>query len=193
MELFYTPRSHFSRKVRLLLDGWGVLVELRDVGNVAGAEAGPFGPNPLMKVPTLVDGSTVVFDSDHIAAYLTRKCDPDDRYGVLTNDPELLNLRAVTNGIMAAEVELLLARRTGIRTEGLVRFTKIERAIGAGLDWLERHAALYPSAPSYEGFHLVSLWDHLVLYELVELPYERLRRIVARLSESELVARSAPH
>jgi glutathione S-transferase len=192
MELFYTPRSHFSRKVRLLLDGWGVSVELRDVGNVAGADAGAFGPNPLMKVPTLVDDSIVVFDSDHIAAYLTRKCDPGDRYGVLTDDADLLNLRAVTNGIMAAEVELLLARRTGIETRGLARFEKIEQAIRTGLEWLERHAALYPSTPSYAGFHLVSLWDHLALYDLVELPYERLRELVARLSESELVARSAP-
>jgi glutathione S-transferase len=192
MELFYTPRSHFSRKVRLLLDGWGVSVELRDVGNVAGADAGAFGPNPLMKVPTLVDDSIVVFDSDHIAAYLTRKCDPGDRYGVLTDDADLLNLRAVTNGIMAAEVELLLARRTGIETRGLARFEKIEQAIRTGLEWLERHAALYPSIPSYAGFHLVSLWDHLALYDLVELPYERLRELVARLSESELVARSAP-
>ena len=192
MELFYTPRSHFSRKVRLLLDGWGVSIALRDVGNVADAEPGPFGPNPLMKVPTLVDGSTVVFDSDHIAAYLTRKVDPADRYGVLTDDPGLLNLRAVANGIMAAEVELLLARRTGIATDGLVRFEKIRSSILAGMEWLERHASLYPVGPSYAGFHLVAVWDHLALYGVVDLEHERLRELVARLSESELVARSAP-
>lgn len=192
MELFYTPRSHFSRKVRLLLDGWGVSIALRDVGNVADAEPGPFGPNPLMKVPTLVDGSTVVFDSDHIAAYLTRKLDPADRYDVLTDDTSLLNLRAVANGIMAAEVELLLARRTGIATDGLVRFEKIRTSILAGMEWLERHASLYPVVPSYAGFHLVAVWDHLALYRVVELEYPRLRELVARLSESELVARSAP-
>lgn len=193
MELFYTPRSHFSRKVRLLLDGWGVSADLRDVGNVADAAAEPFGPNPLLKVPTLVDGSTVVFDSDHIASYLTRKHDPADRFAVLTADTNLLNARAVMNGIMSAEVELLLARRTGIETSGLARFDKVLTSIRAGLGWLESHASLVPGTPTYTGFHLVSVWDHLALYGVVELDYPSLHELVKQLSESDLVARSAPH
>ena len=34
MKLYFTPRSHFSRKVRMLLQAWRLEVELIDVGNV---------------------------------------------------------------------------------------------------------------------------------------------------------------
>lgn len=67
LRLICTPRSHFSRKVRLLLDALGEPVELLDAGNVADDDARAFGPNPLMKVPTLLDGARAVFESDHIA------------------------------------------------------------------------------------------------------------------------------
>lgn len=191
MKLYCTPRSHFSRKVRLLLDAWGALVEFVDVGNVGDATA--FADNPLMKVPVLLDGDTQVFDSDHIAAYLVRKLDPADRFGVTTLDVSSLNARAVMNGIMAAEVELLLAQRSGIETAELPRFAKLERSMAAGLNWLESHADVFPQAPSYLGFHLVALWDHLLLYgrlPAVEVP--RLRARVEALSKLETVRASAP-
>src|SRR5688572_19364517 len=101
MKLYFTPRSHFSRKVRILVDAWKLEVELLDVGNVASMGSEAFGPNPLMKVPTLVDGSSSIIDSDHIAQYLVRRHDPQDAFGVLTNDVELLNARAIMNGVMA--------------------------------------------------------------------------------------------
>ena len=75
MQLIYTPRSHFSRKVRILLAALGLEAELIDAGNVAEAEPAAFGANPLMKVPTLVDEGRAVFDSDHIAAYLVHRHD----------------------------------------------------------------------------------------------------------------------
>lgn len=44
LRLICTPRSHFSRKVRLLLDALGEPVELLDAGNVADDDARAFGP-----------------------------------------------------------------------------------------------------------------------------------------------------
>src|SRR5690606_23363069 len=108
MQLLYTPRSHFSRKVRILLHAYGLAHKLVDAGRVEARDPSAFGPNPLMKVPTLIDGDAVVMDSDQIAAYLVRH-DPRDRYRVLTTELDALNARAVLNGTMAAEVELLLA------------------------------------------------------------------------------------
>jgi glutathione S-transferase len=78
-----------------LLDALGVEVELPDAGNVADASPAPYGPNPLMNVPTLVDGTRPIFDSDHMAAYLVRKLDPADRFEVLTTDTYALRARAV--------------------------------------------------------------------------------------------------
>lgn len=191
MKLYYTPRSHFSRKVRLLLDGWGATVEQIDVGNVGDTTA--FADNPLMKVPVLLDGTTQVLDSDHIAAYLVRTIDPDDRFDVTSHDVGTLNARAVMNGIMAAEVELILAQRSGIDTAGLPRFNKLQDTLQTGLRWLEDRADVFPPSPSYLGFHLVALWDHLDLYggrPASELP--ELQARVRTLSALPNVRRSAP-
>lgn len=192
MKLYFTPKSHFSRKVRILLDAWGLDATLEDVGNVAAASAPAFGPNPLMKVPTLVDGDRTIFDSDHIALYLASLHDPNDQFAVATRDVDALNARAVMNGIMAAEVEIILARRTGIDTGAHRRFAKILSSIPAGLAYLESHVEVFTGPPSYAGFHLVSLWDHLALYEVVPLDYPRLAVHVARITNLSYVARSAP-
>ncbi len=189
--LYYTPRSHFSRKVRILLDALACPVELVDAGNVADADPAAFGGNPLMRVPTLVDGDTWLVDSDHIAAYLVRKLAPADPFGVLTSDATALNLRAVMNGVMSAEVDVILTERTGGDTAG-ARYAKASAAIRGGLAWLETSASAFPDAPSYAGFHLVCMWDHLRLYDTTALTYPGLERVVTRLSELPYVATSAP-
>lgn len=191
MQLVYTPRSHFSRKVRLLLAGLGLEVELVDAGDAAGRDPAAFGPNPLLKVPTLLDGDRAVFDSDHIAAYLVRRHDPADRFAVLAPDPDVLNARAVLNGIMALEVELILAARTGLDTAH-PRFVKMQESIARSLDWLEARAGVFGEAPSYLAFHLVALWDHLAFYGLSGPGHPRLRARVAACSALGYVAASRP-
>jgi glutathione S-transferase len=180
MQLVYTPRSHFSRKVRLLADALGLELALLDAGNVAAGDAA-FGPNPLMKVPTLLDGDRAIFDSDHIAAWLVRRHDPADRFGVLSADPDALNARAVMNGVMGLEVELILAERTGLGTAH-PRFDKMRDGMRQGLEWLEANERLFPEAPSYLGFHLVAMWDHLAFYGVVPMDAPRLRERVAGCS-----------
>lgn len=192
MQLLYTPRSHYSRKVRILLHALGLPHELVDAGRVEACDPAAFGPNPLMKVPTLVDGETVVMDSDQIAAYLVRRHDPRDRYGVLDTRLDVLNARAVLNGVMAAEVELLLAGRTGVDTRAYPRYDKLRDAIGAGLAWLEARSTVFPATPSYLGFHLVAAWDHLALYDVLPLDYPALGACVARLAEVPGVAGTRP-
>ena len=192
MKLFYTPRSHFSRKVIILANALNLDLELLDAGNVAESTTEAFGQNPLMKVPTLVDDGVAIFESDHIAQYLVRRHDPADRFGVLTEDTARLNARSVMNGIMTAEVELILAARAGMDTNAHARFGKLKQAIGNGLDWLERHAEIFPASPSYLGFHLTAMWDHLALYATTPLHHEKLRDRVASMSALAYVSSSAP-
>lgn len=193
MQLHYTPRSHFSRKVRILLSGLGLEVTLVDVGNAAACGAEAFGGNPLMMVPLLRDGAQVVMDSDPIAEYLVQRHDPADRYRVLDRDPGRINLRTVMNEIMSAEAELILAARTGMDTSVHLRFDKKRRVITQGLDWLEQRADEIPATPDYLGFHLVCLWDHLVMSGLH--PGTSLPRLAARvtlISQMPVVAATRP-
>ena len=193
VQLYMTPLSHFSRKVRVLLDLYALPYEAIDVGNVAGAEPGAFKDNPLMKVPVLVDGEAWILDSDHIARYLVRKADPSDRYGVCTEALFDLNARAVMNGVMSEEVKLILARRTGVPVEAYAFFAKAVRSIEHGLRWPEAHAARFEAdGLTYREIHLVCLWEHLAHYKIVPLHYERLAEVVARVSRSAIVARSSP-
>ncbi len=192
MKLYYTPKSHFARKDRILIDALALNIELVDAGNVADNKPEVFANNPLMKVPTLLDGDQVIFESDHIAGYLVRKFDTNDRHQVLTTDIEQLNARAVMNGVMTAEVELIMAERTGINTQQYKRFDKFRATVEQGMIWLEKHAYLFNEQPTYAGFHLICLWDHLALYQMFSLHYPALKAVIVRLSTLEYVVNSSP-
>ncbi|GJM06123.1 MAG: hypothetical protein DHS20C09_21190 [marine bacterium B5-7] len=192
MKLYYTPKSHFARKNRILIDALSLDVDLVDAGNVADSSPEIFAHNPMMKVPTLVDGDQLIFESDHIAAYLVRNFAAGDTFQVLTTDSDQLNVKAVLNGVMTAEVELIMAERTGINTQKYPRFDKFRTTVTQGLDWLEKHAELLTGQPTYAGFHLVCLWDHLVLYEMFPLNYPQLQSHVKALSKLRYVAQSSP-
>lgn len=193
MRLFATPLSHFSRKVRLLLDHHGLAYHVVDIGNVA-SNAEQFNGNPLMKVPVLVDDDVWLIDSDHIAAHIVRTHAADDRYRVLTTESRALNARAVLNGVMENEVKVLLAERTGLETTPHAYFRKARAAIEKGLAWLDGQADIFsPEAPGYLDFHLVCALDHLAYYETVSLKgYTALARIVDAVSASQTVRQTAP-
>ncbi|MCI5045132.1 MAG: glutathione S-transferase [Aquisalinus sp.] len=193
MKLTATPKSHFSRKIRLLLDHLGLPYQLDDPGNVADIDKEIFGGNPLMSVPVLSDRQQVVFESDNIARYLVRKFDPKDTYDVLTENAELLNLRAVMNGIMENDVKLILSARTGMEPDDYPYFQKAKQVIIAGLVWLEKRGQCFAENEiTYTDFHLISMWDHLRFYDFVELDFPLLLSATEKLSQSNLVRRSAP-
>lgn len=193
MKLYATPLSHFSRKVRILLDLYKIPYEFTDIGNVASSDTVAFASNPLMKVPVLLDGEAWLIESDHIASYLVNKTDSEDRYSVLTKDISQLNMRALMNGIMTEEVKILLARRTGVPTDQYPFFDKALKSIKDGFSWLEQNHSRFNSAnPKYLDFHLVCLWDHIAYYDLVPLNYSRLSEHVSRVSENPIVMQTAP-
>ena len=192
MKLYYTPLSHFSRKVRLVLDHFKAEYELEDVGSVASLEAAHFADNPLMNVPVLKSGNDWLIDSDHIAMYLARKYDPSDRLNIAANSLAVLNARAVMNGIMQNDVKLVLGERTGINIDDLVYFQKSRKSIAGGLLWLqERVHLLNGNRPTYLDFHFISMWDHLKYFGLVDLKYSRLEAVATALSQHPEISRSA--
>lgn len=198
MQLFYSPMSHFARKVRILAAHLNVPLDLVDAGSPTSAEAEHFGNNPLMKVPTLSCPEGLIFESDTISRYLVHRFDPGDRFAVLTEDIQRQNARAVMNGVMTAEVELLLAARSGVDVANAPRYHKLRQVIAAGLLWLEQNADLFaPEEPDYNQFHLLALWEHLLDFQtsaafqnMPELELPHLARHTDRIGQLPLVAAS---
>jgi len=193
MQLVATPASHFARKVRLLLDHYGLAYDLVDAGNVAAFDEDKFAGNPLMLVPVLNDGDLTVYDSDHIAAYLVRKHDPADHYGVLTSDVRELNARAVLNGMMSAETRLVLGARTGLKTENHPFFDKARAVFTKGFEWLDANVDLFNAeTPRYLDFHLISSFDHMECYGLATPVQPALRALRDQLRAHASIAASSP-
>jgi glutathione S-transferase len=192
MKLIGTPRSHFTRKVRLLLDHWDAPYAFEDVGDVSQADPARFAGNPALSIPVLEDGAVWVIESDHIAQYLSAKLDPEDRLHVRRSDPDTLNRRAVLNAIMSQEVKLVLGKRTGLQTEGAAYFDKARAAILHGLNWLEARADTFDAeAPGYAEFHFIAMWEHLALYDTVVLTQPHLKALADQLAAQPLIAKSA--
>ncbi len=193
MKLYATPKSHFSRKVRLLLEFLNVEYELVDIGNVADNDLVLFDGNPVMSVPVLQTNDTWLIDSDHIARHIVSVYDPSDELDVNATDPDILNLRAVISAVMANEVKLILSARTGTAPEEHEYFRKAKKSMVACLHWLEDRAYLLRStAPTYTEFCFISMWDHLSLYKVVELNFPKLRKAAEALSQHDGINASAP-
>lgn len=138
--LFGTPLSHFTRKVRILLAELEVPFEMRWAPTVMTQSLAHFAGNPLRRIPAWMEDGETVWDSDHIARLVVRRYDPKDRLRVLSDAPRDANRLAVANGVMANEVVILLARRTGLGgTEGNAYFQKLHDGLAEGLAHLDAH------------------------------------------------------
>jgi glutathione S-transferase len=193
MKLHGTPLSHFTRKIRILLDELDVPFEMVWTPGVLADTTEAYGDNPLMRIPTLVDGATTVVDSDHIARYLVGRFDAEDRFGVRSERVVDMNRLAVTSGVMANEVVLILARRGGLEDlESVVYFRKLFAAIGSGLQWLDARVDDDPRF-DWRDIALICMWQHLAHYKLVDLaPYPKIAARVARFADRPSVASTAP-
>lgn len=180
MKLYATPLSHFSRKIRILLAELGIPFEWVQTPGVMDPTLATYGDNPLLRIPTLVDGDHTLIESDHIARYIVAKLDPRDWFGVNSVEVDALNRLAVANGVMANEVTILLAKRGGLDITGAVYFEKLLTAIEQGLAWLD--ARITPDAPfDYRDIALICMWQHVEHYGLVSA-LERFPRISTRVA-----------
>jgi glutathione S-transferase len=195
LQLLGTPLSHFTRKIRILLAELGVPFTFVRAPGVLASAPDTYGGNPLMRVPTLVDGEVTVFDSEHIARYVVRRHGADDRLGVLSERVDDLNRLALINGVMANEVVLILARRGGLEdVDGVAYFRKLGAAIDLALAGIDRDVEVEAAGFDYRDVALVCMWQHLNHYQLrPELArHARIASRVARLADRPSVASTAP-
>lgn len=194
-QLYGTPLSHFTRKVRVLLAELDVPFEFVRTPGVLAPPGAAYGHNPLARVPTLVDGQVTVIDSDNIARYLVAKFDPADRLAVRSERVDDLNRLAVINGLMGNEVVLILAERGGVENvDDIVYFRKLRAAIDAGLTWLDDETQRTDAMLDYPDVASICLWDHLTHYGLGADParYPRLAQRVALFRDRPSMALTAP-
>jgi glutathione S-transferase len=194
-KLYGTPLSHFTRKIRILMLELGVSFDFVRLPSLLDTSATPYGDNPLMRVPTLVDGAVTVFESDHIARYVVGEYDPSDRLEVRRDDVRGMNILAVVNGVMANEVVLILAKRGGLTdVEGVTYFRKLIAAIDAGLAWLDKNTDPDQASFDYRDIALICMWQHVAHYATTQNleKYVRVAARVARFSDRPSVASTTP-
>jgi glutathione S-transferase len=171
--LYLTPQSHFSRKVRIVMDELGLDCEHVYVPNLLSTDPAKFGGNPILRVPVMQDGPVWLVESDSIVRHLLGTYDAGrDRFGFFAMDAAQRNALSIVAAVMGAEVELLLSKRSGIGPEaGGHYFRRYREVIRHGLDWIEAQAAAaWPSTDfSYLDVALICMWDHLEYNRLLAL------------------------
>jgi glutathione S-transferase len=188
LQLHGTPRSHFTRIVRITCHELGLELESVDAGNVVAAQS--FGGNPLMQVPVLVDGERVVWDSHNICRYLVERQGADP-LGMESLDWARRNLVSIIHGVMSAEVRLILAERCEMDTTGAM-FDKARETLRRGLLWIDERIESEVGL-TYPAVCAVAMWDHLLFYGNANRAEAlRLDRVVERLGEHASVAGTRP-
>ena len=195
--LFLTPLSHFSRKVRVVVEELGLACELRYVPNLLSSDAADFGGNPILRVPVLLDGDVRVVESDAICRHLVETRDTEgDRLGFFDRDVERRNALAFLAAVMGAEVEILLAGRAGLDSGPAAPFFgRYHRVIRDSLAWIESEGErLWPEGFSWLDVVLISAWDHLRHSKLVPPgeAYPWIEARTARFADRPSIRSTAP-
>lgn len=144
--LCWSPTSPFVRKVTILAHETGLFPEIELLPkNVWAADTDIGEVNPLGKVPALIlEDGTVVFDSPVILDYL------DGQHGGQRMLPEhgparlrALTVQALADGVLDALVLRLLESRRPEALRSADWTARQMRAVGRGLDQLEREAEVF--------------------------------------------------
>ena len=195
--LYATPLSHFARKVRIVLSELRVPCELIYVENLLSSDPADFGGNPILRIPTFVDGERWIVESDQIVRYLVEKHDPEDRLACLSLDPEQRNILSMINAAMGAEVEILLAGRSGIENvEDIAFFRRSFEVIRHCLAWLDAQAPRTWTEIDFSvlDIALLCMWEHLAYYDTIpdREQYSWVEDRVATFAARASVMESAP-
>ena len=142
MKLYGTYPSHFTRKVRVVLQELGLpfefsRMEVESLGKI-GAEN--FGGNPLHQIPVLEDGGKHIIESDIICEYLLRTYGkPGDDLALFPPGDEIdhkIRL-SIMNGGMASGVKLIRGKRSGL-TWDCTFFRQEQASLTGALEWLDK-------------------------------------------------------
>lgn len=194
MKLFGTVASHFTRKIRIILDEAGLQpgkdYEFCPLTEVWATGATNFGNNPLHRFPVLHDGDLQLFESDLIAEYLFEKywqrpLLPEYSGQASTTKWHDKRRLAVINGAMVATVRYLRAERTGVpEPVQYAAFAKDLNIIKESLQWLDTDLQNLGD-DSYRGDNFTYLDISLICF----VEHAIFRGFIEKLDEFESVKR----
>jgi len=189
MRIYGTPPSHFTRKVRILLQELRVPFEFVLLDKLMETGAEKFAGNPLHMFPVLEHEGRHLIESDLICEYLIARFGSNTPLSSFlpseTNAVEDRQRLAIMNGGMSAGVTLIRAKRSGIeKWTDYAYFRQELAALDDAFAWLEKdlgnRTSYYPGKFTMLEITLLCLIDWAVFRDfLKELPkYPNLERFV---------------
>jgi len=139
MKLFGTPPSHFTRKVRVILQELSLPFEFIVLDRLLETGEEKFAYNPLHQFPVMEDGGRRLIESDLICEYLLERYGRGNGAVSLFPGGDIFDHKqrlAIMNGAMASGVKLIRAKRSGISWE-YPFFEQEKASLTASLQWLE--------------------------------------------------------
>lgn len=188
MQLYGSQSSPFVRRLRLLLAGQTYEFIGMNIFESADRER-LIKLNPARKVPMLMDGEQVIFDSGVIYRYLSAKFG----FSPLSWDEE--NTLTLINAVNDSLVEILLCQRSGFDTNDNKLFFNLQRErTEAVLAVLEQKAAAGEFAHwNYLAMSLYALLDWASFRKLADLtPFSALLEFVVTAAQHAGVAETDP-
>lgn len=203
MKLYGTYPSHFTRKVRILLEELGVDYEFQVLEKLLETGSEKFAKNPLHMFPVLEDGEAWIIESDVISAYTVEKHGENSEFLPLLPTAQerylSLNRLSIINGAMEAGVHRIRAARSGIENLDLFAFFRQEKeSIAAALVWLEKDLGRRDSYSEagfcYLDITLICLLEWLEYREFIRdlSAYPNLARFVKVHANRPSIARTHP-
>ncbi len=182
MRLYGTPPSHFTRKVRVVLQELGIPYEFVVLDRLLEVGEEKFAGNPLHLFPVFDDGTQQIFDSSLICEYLIERHGRGKELSAylphLENKVADQKRMAIMNGAMSAGVSLIRAKRSGLDNWDAYPFFRQEKAsLAAALRWLDRdlgeRASYYPGRLTMVDITLQCLLEWAIFREL-SLPHQEI-------------------
>lgn len=189
MQVYGTPPSHFTRKVRVLLQELGLPYEFVkfEVSGLMAIGADKFADNPLHLFPVLVDGKERLFDSDAICEYLINRYGNGKEISSFLPDPANAvhdrQRMVMINGGMGAGVSVVRARRSGVEDWKKHPWLCQEmEAISGAARWLEKdlgaRASYYPGRLTMMDIGLMCFLEWAQFREMLSV-WDELPNLVA--------------
>jgi glutathione S-transferase len=177
MRIYGTPPSHFTRKVRVLLQELGVPFEFVVLDKLLETGAEKFADNPLHMFPVLEHEGRRLIESDLICEYLIERFGANKPISTFlpseTNAVADRQRLAIINGAMSAGVTLIRAKRSGLeRWDDYPYFRQELAAIDAALLWLDKdlggRTSYYPGKFTMLEITLACLVEWAVFREFIK-------------------------